>query len=308
MGKTGQEKLENFFNCADRCLTENGYDSTTAGNIKAFIKFVSEKQKPLDEYDTQDFKEFFKEHYQKISSFASVKTRLTTFLKTVGEESAAEVLDDVEISYRTNYIKDFDTLYNSIQEVRLKEMPSSEFEYCDKFTMGEVILYLAWIGVPQNTVLQIPLSAIDLNKKVVSAGKEYSFADYPQIEEVFTKYKNSTTFVGIRNVGDKTHFVTNPYFGDKIIRTRKKTESNINIKTLLTRVFSSFEFAGSYFNVFRSGQLYRGYQKYLNGEKPDFKSFENIWDYFGIALTSDPERYSFKKSWLIYLNWIEENK
>lgn len=312
MGNTVQEKIANFLNSADKYLKENEYEPGATGCIKTFLKFFSGKQKSINEYSAGDFKEFFSTYYQKPSSFPTVKSRLIKFLKTMGEDEAASVLDNVEMTYRKNYIKDFDTLYKGIQNARFEKMPflkySPESDQCDQLTMGEVILYLAWIGVPQNIVLQVPLSAIDLDKKVVSAGKDYSFADIPQIDKIFTRYKNATTFVGTRTVNGKTHFVTCDYHGNEVIRTKKQANNHTNIKTLLTRVFSSFGFAGSYFNVYRSGQLNRGYQKLVKGQEPDFTSPEKLWEYFGATLTTDADIYMFKKDWFSYLDWIDAQK
>lgn len=312
MGNTIQEKNANFLNSADKYLKENEYDPNAIGCIKTFVKYFSEKQKAIDEYATGDFKDFFNTYYKTPSSFPTVKSRLMKFLKIVGENGAASVLEDVEMTYKKNYIKDFDALYKGIQNARFEKMPflkySPESEQCDQLTMGEVILYLAWIGVPQNIVLQVPLSAMDLNKKVVSAGKDYSFADIPQIDKIFTRYKNASTFVGTRMIKGKTHFVTSEYHGNEVIRTKKQANNHTNIKTLLTRVFSSFEFAGSYFNVYRSGQLNRGYQKLIKGEEPDFTSSEKLWEYFGATLTTDAEIYMFRKDWNAYISWLEDIK
>lgn len=312
MGNTIQEKIANFLNTSDKYLKENEYDPNATGCVKTFLKFFSEKQKPIEEYSVTDFKDFFGTCYKTPSSFPTVKSRLIKFLKIVGEESPAEILDGVEMTYRKNYIKDFDTLYKGIQNARFEKMPflkyTPESEQCDQLTMGEVILYLAWIGIPQNIVLKVPLSALDLDKKVVSAGKDYSFADNPQIDKIFTRYKNATTFVGTRKIKDKTHFVTCDYHGNDIIRTKKQANNNTNIKTLLTRVFSSFGFAGSYFNVYRSGQLNRGFQKYSQGQQPDFTSTEKLWEYFGVTLSTDADIYMFKKDWNSYLNWLESEK
>lgn len=312
MGNTNPEKIANFLNLGDKYLKENEYDAGATGCIKTFLKFFSANQKAIDEYTVGDFKAFFSAYYNKPSSFPTVKSRLIKFLKTLGEDETANILNDVEMTYRKNYIKDFDTLHKGIQQARFEKMPflkySPESEQCDQLTMGEVILYLAWIGVPQNIVLQVPLSAMDLDKKVVSAGKEYSFADNPQIDKIFTRYKNATTFIGTRTVKGKTHFVTSDYHGNEVIRTKKQANNHTNIKTLLTRVFSSFGFAGSYFNVYRSGQLNRGYQKYVKGEEPDFTSSEKLWDYFGATLTTDADIYMFKKDWISYLNWLDSEK
>lgn len=312
MGNTVQEKNANFLNTADRYLKENEYDTNATCNVKTFIKFFAEKQKPIDEYAVTDFKEFFAANYSHPSSFPTVKSRLIKFFNAIDEKQAVQVLENVEMTYRTNYIKDFDVLYKGICSSRYEKMPFLKYEpekdYCDQYTMGEVILYLAWIGVPQNIVLQVPLSAMDLDKKTVIAGKEYSFADNPQIDKIFTRYKNADSYIGTRTVKGKTHFVTCPYCGTDIIRTKKQSNSNTNIKTLLTRVFSTYSFAGSYFNVYRSGQLCRGYQKYESGEQPDFTSSEKLWDYFGVTLITDADKLMFKKDWNSYLAWLETLK
>lgn len=312
MGNTVQGQIANFLNKADKYLQENQYDQSATNGVSTFLKFFSAKGKDIKEYTESDFKDFFNEYYKTPSSFPTQKSRLIKFLNAIGEKSAAETLGGVKMTYRKNYIKNFDTLYKGICDARYEKMPflkyTPESDQCDQLTMGEVILYLSWIGVPQNIVLQVPLSAMDLEKKVVSAGKEYSFADNPQIDKIFTRYKNATTFVGTRKIKDKTHFVTCDYHGTDIIRTKKQANNNTNIKTLLTRVFSSFGFAGSYFNVFRSGQLNRGYQKYVKGEEPDFTSSEKLWEYFGATLITDAEIYMFKNDWLSYLDWMDSQK
>ncbi len=308
MSETVQAKIANFLNGGDAYLKKT---KSNTGCVKTFLKFFAEYGKPINEYSSADFEKFFNEKYNTPSSFPTVKSRLIKFLKTLGEDEVANVLNDVEMTYRKNYIKDFDTLYKGIQEARFEKMPflkySPESEQCDQFTMGEVILYLAWIGVPQNIVLQVPLSAIDLDKKVVSAGKDYSFADNPQIDKIFMRYKNAMTFVGTRTVNGKTHFVTSDYHGDDIIRTKKQENNNTNFKTLFTRVFLSFEFAGSYSNVYRSGQLNRGYRRYTKGELPDFYSAERVWNYFRANLTP-AEIPKFKREWNAYLSWIENQE
>ena len=308
MGDTNKEKVANFLIKADQFLTANQDDLNATSSVRTFVKFVGEYGKPISDYTTEDFSTFFNQKYRNANSFTSVKSKLKNFLKNVGEEDALQVLDSTKMTYKKDYLKSFKELADGIQASRFKQMPFLKYspkpEYCDKLTMGEVILYCAWIGVPQNIIFQLPLSAMDLDAKVVHAGKDYSFADNKEIIEIFTKYKNSDTFVLNRTIRDKTHFSDCEYCGDGLIRAKKQTNTNINAKTLTSRIFSNFEFAKSYFNVSRSGQFCRGYEKYKKGIEPDFNSSEKIWEYFGITLSTDAEIYMFRKDWAEYLEWI----
>lgn len=310
MGNTDKENLANFLIKADKYLIENQFDRNAVGSARTFIKFAGEHGKPISEYTTEDFSEFFNQNYRNPNSFSSVKSKLGKFLKNIGEEDAAEVLDRTKMTYKKDYLKHFKSLADGIQAARFEKMPYLKYspkpEYCDQLTMGEVILYCAWIGVPQNVLLMLPLDTIDLDAKVIHAGKDYSFADNEKIIEEFSRYKNSSTFVGTRKVGDKIHFVDCEYCGDGLIRTKKQANANTNIKTLLTRLFSTFGFAKSYFNVYRSGQFCRGYEKFSKGIEPDFSSAEKIWEYFGITLDTDAEIFLFKQEWGQYLGWTAQ--
>lgn len=308
MGNTSKEKLANFLIKADNYLAENQYDTNAIGSVKTFLKYLGEHDKDISEYSAEDFREFFNQNYRNPNSFSSVRSKVVKFLKSVGEENAANILSNTEVAYKKDYLKDFNSLAEGIQAARFEKMPylkySPETEYCDQLTMGEVILYLAWIGVPQNIIFNLPLSAIDLENKVVHAGKDYSFAGNQKIAETFKKYRNSDTFVGTRNIKGKVHFTTSEYCGKEIIRTKKQTNANLNTKTLLTRLFSNFGFAKSYFNVYRSGQFCRGYEKFKNGIEPDFSSAENLWEYFVAVFNTDAEVRLFKIEWSQYLSWI----
>ena len=307
MGDTNKAKVANFLIKADQYLTANQDDLNATSSVRTFVKFVGEYGKPISEYTTDDFSEFFNKKYRNANSFYSVRSKLIKFLGNVGENTAADVLSETKITYKKDYLKSFKELADGIQASRFKQMPFLKYspkpEYCDKLTMGEVILYCAWIGVPQNLIFQLPLSAMDLDEKVVHAGKDYSFADNKEIIEIFTKYKNADTFILNRTIRDKTHFSDCEYCGDGLIRAKKQNNTNINAKTLTSRIFSNFEFAKSYFNVYRSGQFCRGYEKYKKGVEPDFNSSEKIWEYFGITLSTDAEIYMFKKDWTEYLEW-----
>lgn len=301
-----------FLNIVEKYLEEHKYDpniNLTTNVLNPFIDYYKKQDIPISEYNKQSFDDYFKTVCGTPSSSMTTKTSLARIFKNLGLEEVSEVIRSADKSFKTNYFRDFDALDKGIEQVRFEKFYSIEGAPtdcpCDTFTMGQVILYLAWIGVPKRLLTQMPLSSINLEEQYVDGGKKYSFADNPKIAEIFEKYKNSDTYVGLNVKKDKVFFRTNTYQGDTLIRTRSKpTGSNINITTTLNRIKTTFEDESyNYYNVFRSGQFYRGFQKITSGILPEYDDADALWEYFRIQLDTEDAIRMFDIEWKTYLKW-----
>lgn len=307
-----KDDYKGFLKTVDTFLEENKYESgieTTTNILKAFTNYYEQQKKPISEYQKEDFDAYLKANYNTPQSSRTVRSNLGIAFKRMGLNDASEAIRATEDSFKTNYFKDFETLDNMIESVRREKFTALEGApvncNCDSFTMSQVILYLTWIGVPKTLLTQMPLSSINTEEKYVDGGRKYSYADNPKIAEVFEKYKNADSYTGLNTKKGKPYFRENPYQGDTLIRTRSKpTGSNVNIATTLNRIKTTLgDEKFTYYNVFRSGQFYRGFQKLTKGILPEFSDTENLWEYFGVRLETDSARQMFNKEWKTYLKW-----
>lgn len=307
-----KDDYRDFLKKVDTFLEENKYESgieTTANILKSFMNYYEQQKVPISEYNKENFDAYLKTNYGTPQSSRTVRSALGIAFKRMGLDEASDEIRATEDSFRTNYFKDFEALDGMIEKVRYEKFTSLSGAPidcpCDSFTMGQVILYLAWIGVPKGLLTQMPLSSINLEEKYVDGGKKYSFADNPKIAEVFEKYKNADTYIGLNTNKGKVFFRENQYQGDTLVRTRSKpTGSNVNIATTLNRIKTTFgDESVTYYNVFRSGQFYRGFQKLTKGILPEFSNVNNLWEYFRVQLDTDSARIMFNKEWKTYLKW-----
>ncbi len=271
-----------------------------------FIRFYQSHDKKIEDYAVVDFEEYFRGICKTVAAFRTTKMNLLKALEGSGYDKPAEVLKSVNRTVKMNYIRSFEDLDNGIEQVRREKHPfladAPESDECDELTMGQVVLYLLWLGVPKNSLLELPLEAIDLENKCIKAGKEYPFGDIPKIEKVLSQYKKSTGYVSYTTRRDKLVPVKKAYLGDTLIRARSiPTGTSMNIKTTFDRIYSNFKFAGSYLNVFRSGQFSRGYDRIKRGQLPDFSTTESICEYFRVWLETDAEISLFRQDWSEYV-------
>ncbi len=305
-----QEFLEQFGDnnrCPQRTYTNS------------FVKYCGTVDKDVEEFVAEDFTNFLKPHTNPHTA-ANVKYIICSFLEYCGLTSAANELRNAEeVIPEFGYILSFDDLAAGIDEVYYEQYkPFGDTPHnplaCDNLTLSEVVLYLAWIGVPRDSLVKLPLSAINMDKQCVEyqGGEkryEFSFADNPRIADVFARYKKSKYFVIIRQRNGKPQFVNGEYYGDSLIRvsTPPKDNSNAveNMKATLARVFRNFKFAEEYKNVFFSGAYARGFDKITQGIMPIFTS-EGILEYFGVVAETYTIRNNFKHRWENYLAWRME--
>jgi len=305
-----QEFLEPYKDnnrCPQRTYTNN------------FVEYCGKMDKDVENFVSEDFVNFLKPHTNPHTA-ANVKSIVGTFLEFCGLPSAAnELRNTKEVIPEFDYILSFDDLTASIDATYNKlyepfgDTPHNPLA-CDNLTLGEVVLYLAWIGVPRDSLVKLPLSAINLERKCVEyedEGKhyEFSFADNQRIAEVFTRYKKSKYFTIIRQRNGKPQFVNGEYYTDNLIRVSSppKDGSNAveNMKATLSRVFRNFKFVKEYRDVYFSGAFVRGYDKITQGILPVFTA-EGIKEHFGVAAETYTVRNSIKNRWENYLVWRAE--
>lgn len=291
----------------------NSYKST-ANN---FVRFYQSKEKPIEEYSKDDFKEFLQKYCGNANTFFPSRSRLMNLLEVVGYYEVTKNLKNVSASeIQKPYIKNFQELDLKIEEVRIAKFPFMkdlpEVTFCDSLTAGQIALYLAWLGVPQRYLPQMPLSAINLDENLIDAGRKFSFTDNPKMIKVFTMYKNSDTYkmISPRQKKGELSLRTENYYGDKIIRTKTQAQSEksitISINCVISHLSQNFKFVENYLNIVRAGQFSRGYDKLQNGISPDFTSYEKIWDYFNAIVETEAQVYTFKTNWENYLTWRKE--
>lgn len=302
-----QEFLEPFGDnnrCPQRTYTNN------------FIEYCGSVDKNIENFVSEDFTNFLKPQTNPHTA-ANVKSIICSFLEFCGLSSVANELRNAkEIIPDFGYILSFDDLVANIDATYYElykpfgDTPHNPLA-CDNLTLGEVVLYLAWIGVPRDSLVKLPLSAIDLERKCVEyeiedKHYEFSFSDNPRIAEVFTRYKKSKYFVIVRQRNGKPQFVNGEYHGSGIIRVSSppKDGSNAveNMKATLSRIFQNFKFVKEYRDVYFSGAFSRGYDKITQGIMPMFTS-EGIMEYFGIIAETYTVRDSVKQRWKNYLVW-----
>jgi len=287
--------------------------------IRHFVEYCAKMDKDVENFTTEDFTNLLKPHTNPHTA-ANVRYIVSSFLDFCGLQSAADKLRNAkEVIPEFGYVLSFDDLVAGIDEAYYEQYkPFGDTPHnplaCDNLTMSEVVVYLAWIGVPRDSLVKLPLSAINLDKQCVEYQDgekhyEFSFADYPRIAEVFERYKKSKYFVTIRQRNGKPQFVNGEYYGDSLIRvsTPPKGSSNAveNMKATLSRVFRNFKFAEEYKNVFYSGAFVRGYDKITQGIMPVFTP-EGIMEYFGIVAETYTMRNNIRQRWENYLVWRME--
>lgn len=312
----------NFVGKVNDYLEKIKYDtnmSSYKSTVNNFIKFYENKQKPIEEYTKDDFKEFLEKFCANANAHFPSKSRLLNLFEMTGYYDAARSLKSVSVSeMQKPYLKNFEELDTKIEEARIAKFPFMkdipEINFCDSLTAGQVALYLAWLGVPQRYLSQMPLDSINLSENLIDAGRKFSFADNPKMIKVFTTYKNSDTYkmISPRQKKGELSLRTESYYGDKIIRTKTQAQnekSNTNsINTIISHLSSIFKFNANYLNIVRAGQFSRGYEKFQNGIFPDFSSSEKIWEYFNAIVETEAQTYTFKADWENYLNWRKENE
>ena len=312
----------NFIEQANAYLEQSKFSSSYnvyKSIVGKFLTFYENKEKPIDEYTKDDFKAYFQQSNVSAGAFAQIKSRLVDLLTSTNHHKVAQELRETRTdSLRVNYIKSFEELDTKIEITRVVKFPflkdAPELNICDSLTLAQVVLYLAWVGVPQRCLTQIllPLTVINLEENVVDIGKKFYFGDNKKIVKVFSLYKNSTSFIAARaNAANKnkSDIMKEKYYGDTLIRPSKESsEGNLaSIATLVKNVTMHFSFSGGYQNIYKAGAFSRGYQKYQSGISPDFSSNDKIWDYFGIIIETASQAYSFKLDWNNYIEWRKGN-
>ncbi len=305
------KEKENYINSLDG----NPSQKVISSQLNKFIKFIKIYSKPIEAFTKEDFEKFFQKSCGSTSIFYQVKTRLNYFFKYAGYNDAAKELKGVKKIIKMCYIKSFSDLDEEIEKVRMEKYPflknvSDQPKSCDLFTVEQIIIYMAWIGIPQKVIFELSLDAIDLDNKVIlTKNKDYSFAEYGKVLEVLSKYKNASTYINVMMLNGKYVTTVNEYRGSNLLRTRSfGSAAECSSKSIMDRALTHFKFTeGSYLNILRSGQFSRAYEKYKSGESPNFESSENIKDYFGIDISSNKSSIqTFKHDWNIYVNWRKE--
>ncbi len=316
--KQAQEVLDKYKN-------DSQYPTCVSYTMR-FVEYCETLDKDVKDFTTEDFETFLKP-YTNPHTLTIVKSKISIFLNYCGYTDADNELRKIkQIVPDLNYLLSFDDLKSGIDDARnnsgIKEIINSQYKdlepmlcnplVCDKYTLGEVILYLAWIGVPRDTLVKLPLSAINMEKLCVEyedsdVHREFSFADNPIMVDVFGKYSKAKHFAGMRWKNSKLSFINGDYYGDGIIRLSTFPKSGSNspeiIKSFLNRIFSNyFPFAVDYKNVYFSGAFSRGFEKIMQGDLPIFTP-EGIRDFFGIIAETEATKFSVKRQWENYLAW-----
>lgn len=283
--------------------------------ITRFIEYCEKLGKNPQDFTMSDFERYLSQYSNPIT-ITHIKGKIQTFLEYCGYDVKGNLPETRNIVPELDYILSFEELKRGIDKVREEQyellgiIPRDPSQ-CDNYTVGEVVIYLAWLGIPRDMVATLPLNSINLEKKCIeyqdgNIKRIFSFADYPVIEEVFANYKNAQHFISFRNKTGRVSFINNDYYGDNVIRSGKPPKNNgnivLNTKGTLNRIFSAFEFAGEYKNVYFSGAFSRGYDKIMQGNLPEFTP-NGIMSFFGVIVETESSKYSFKRQWNDYLTW-----
>lgn len=284
--------------------------------INNFVEYCNKIDKDIENFVSEDFTNFLKPHTNPHTA-SNVKSIVGNFLEFCGLSSVANELHNAkEVIPEFGYLQSFDDLVTNIDEVYYElykpfgNTPQNPLA-CDNLTLGEVVLYLAWIGVPRDSLVKLPLEAINLKKQCIEYQDgekhyEFSFVGNQRIAEVFERYKKSKYFTIIRQRNGKPQFVNGEYYGDSLIRVSSPPKDNSNavenMKATLSRIFQNFKFAGEYKYVYYSGACARGLDKIRQGILPVFTT-EGIMDYFGIVAETYSIRNNLKNRWENYLVW-----
>lgn len=302
-----------FLKQVEKYLTEHKYDpniNLTTDVLNPFVKYYKQRDISISDYTKENFDEYFKTVCTTPNSSGATRNNLAKAFTNIGYDDVSKVIRSADRTFKTVYFKDFEALDEGIEKVRRENFSSLEgapADCCDSYTVKQVLMYLAWIGVPREIIPQMPLSSINLDENFVDGGRKYPFGNCPKIVEVLKKYVESDTFVGVKNQNGKKYFKTYQYQGDMLIRTGAKTPvTSAGIRTILFKLKNTFENETyTYYNVFRSGQFFRGFQRLKTGIIPDFSGSENLWKYFGVWLETYPEKNSFENEWKAYLKCMQ---
>lgn len=300
-------KLENYI----EELKDNGGGTATQAILKAFLTFYESESVPISEYTS----ELIGKHLTQSSGTAGTSRMRRSTLKSafneLGYPQVAAEVQKTGFAFAREYFKSFKELDDLIEKARRKEMGKVDEKYkvykCDGFTQSQVIVYMMWIGVPRDEILELSLSDIDMDKKcVVSNGREYSFADNPKIEQVFKDFMEADSYVTTNRArhAKRMYYRVMPYNSDRLFRN-----SNDAKKSTAMALFSiKRKLEGNkrieYLTIARSGQFKRGYMKLTKGKLPNFSDYESLWKYFGAIVDNGSAAQMLRKEWEMYLDMI----
>lgn len=301
-------------NRAEVYLEERKYDpniKSITSKVNSFLKWYEEKGLPIEQYTAADFEEYLGKSSSNVDSSKTNSSFLATFFEVIGYREVSETARSARKSYKMKYFLTFEEMDEEIEKARLLKYPllkdAPESAPCDSLTVSQVISYLAWIGVPQEYLVTVPLTAIDIENQIIDCGRKYSFADISKIAEVLEKYRYADSYVGEVKRNGKTISRLNSYCGDRLIRTRTEpNENGANIQGAINRLKTNFKNERfTYFNIARSGQFYRGFENMKQGIVADFRNKDrsSIWECFQVWLETDSSINSFQTEWENFLKW-----
>ena len=299
---------------AETYLEERKYDpniKSITSKVGTFLKWYEEKGTPIEKYTSEDFEEYLEKCSSNVDSSKTNSSFLATFLEVIGYKEAAETARSSRKNYKMKYFLTFEDMDEEIENARFLKYPllkgAPEPATCDSLTVSQVIAYLAWIGVPQEYLVTVPLTAIDAKNQLIDCGRKYSYSDNPKIARILEKYRNADSYVNEIKRNHKTVAQLNSYCGDKLIRTRTEpNENGANIQGAINRLKTNFKNERfTYFNITRSGQFYRGFENMKQGIVADFrnKDRDSIWECFQVWLETDSSINSFQIEWENFLKW-----
>lgn len=299
---------------AEIYLEERKYDPNIkfiTSKVNSFLKWYEEKGIPIEKYTSENFEEYLEKNSSNVDSSKTNSSFLATFFDVIGYKDVSEAARSSRKSYKMKYFLTFEDMDCEIEKARILKHPilkdSPKTNVCDSLTVSQVISYLAWIGVPQEYLVTVPLSAINVEEKYVDCGRKYSYANNSKIAEVFEKYKNAGSYINEVKRNGKMVSQINEYRGDRLVRTRTEpNENGANIQGAINRLKANIKNERfTYFNITRSGQFYRGFENMKQGIIADFrnKDRDSIWECFQVWLESDSSINSFQIEWENFLKW-----
>lgn len=299
---------------AEKYLEERKYDpniKSITSKVNSFLKWYEEKGVPIEKYTSEDFEDYLKKCSSNVDSSKTNSSFLATFFEVIGYKEVSETARSSRKSYKMKYFLTFEDMDAEINKARFLKFPmlkgAPEPDSCDSLTVSQVISYLAWIGVPQEYLVTVPLTAIDIENQIIDCGRKYSFTDTPKIAQILKKYKCADSYVNEIKRNGKTVSQINAYCGDRLIRTRTEpNENGANIQGAINRLKTNFKNERfTYFNIARSGQFYRGFENMKQGIVADFrnKDRDSIWECFQVWLETDSSINSFQTEWENFLKW-----
>lgn len=260
-------------------------------------------EKNIAGYTNDDWINLFEWGCNVTQSFPSLKTRFVKFLVEYKyPDSVIQSLKSVSLTGGTNYILSLDFLIEYIKYIRRKTMGDyfSNNGECDNLSSAEICCYLLWMGIKTEDICKIKLADVDITNMCITINKN-TIKIPSQVQNRVKQYYYANEFGTFK--GAKIAYYKYNKYGFFI----SGSKGNFTSVSVNKSINERFDLSASL--IYKSGRMYVGYQKYLNGYKPNF--YHSSWDESIFKFFEIDELMSYNKILYLKYDWnryLEQQK